>query len=80
MLLVIEMFWSDFQYSGDTISCHFHQILNALNRLVSIYIKLLSSNEIVITIISNSKYYNFFNDYIEALDDTHIITKFQKFR
>jgi len=64
-----------FQHSGETVSRHFHAVLNAINRLVPDYIKLLNPTEIPTTISSNSKFYNFFNDCIGALDGTHIAAK-----
>lgn len=57
-----------FQHSGDTVSRYFHQVLQAINRLVSKYIKLpLLMSEIPIMITSNSNFYGFFNDCIDAL-------------
>jgi len=66
-----------FQHSGDTVSRYFHQVLQAINHLISKYIKLptLTSSEIPVAITSNPKFYNFFNDCIGALDGTHIAAR-----
>ena len=63
-----------FQHSGETVSRHFHRVLQALNRLVPYYIK-LPENQIPTTISSNPKFYPFFSDCIGALDGTHIAAK-----
>jgi DDE superfamily endonuclease len=64
-----------FQHSGETVSHYFHAVLNAINRIVPKYIQLPSTSEIPIAITSNSKFNNFFNDCIGALDGTHIAAK-----
>lgn len=69
-----------FQHSGETISRCFHEVLQAINSLIPKYIKLHSSAEIPIAITSNSKYYNFFNNCIGALDGTHIAAKIPEFQ
>ena len=51
-------------------------MLQALNHLVAIYIKLpITVPEIPMAITSNPKFYNFFNDCIGALDGTHIAAR-----
>ena len=42
-----------FQHSGETVSRHFHSVLQALNRLVPHYINLPNENQIPETIASN---------------------------
>src|SRR5436190_23940926 len=61
-----------FQHSGETVSRYFHIVSNAHNRLAPEYIKFPDSNEIPMAITNNSKFYNFFNNCIGALDGTHI--------
>ena len=39
------------------------------------YIKLPDPNIIPTAIISDVRFYGFFNDYIDALNDTHIVAK-----
>lgn len=64
-----------FQHSGDTVSRHFHQVLQAVNLLVPEYIKLPSASVIPVSITSNPKFYSYFNDCIGALDGTHVVAK-----
>jgi DDE superfamily endonuclease len=64
-----------FQHSGETVSRHFHSVLQALNRLVPRYINLPNHNEIPTAISSNPKFYPFFSNCIGALDGTHIAAK-----
>jgi hypothetical protein len=64
-----------FQHSGETISRHFHSVLQALNRLVPHYINLPKHNELPDAISSNPKFYPFFSDCIGTLDGTHIAAK-----
>jgi len=65
-----------FQHSGDTVSRYFHQVLQAINHLISKYIKLPTLMcEIPVAITSNPTFYNFFNDYIGALYCTHIAAR-----
>ena len=64
-----------FQHSGETVSRYFHVVLQAINQLVPKFIKLPNANEIPTVITSNSKFYNFFNNCIGALDGTHIEAK-----
>jgi DDE superfamily endonuclease len=68
-------FQDRFQHSGETVSRYFHAVLNAINRIVPKYIQSPSTSEIPIAITSNSKFYNFFNHCIGALDGTHIAAK-----
>jgi DDE superfamily endonuclease len=64
-----------FQHSRETVSRHFHYVLQALNRLMPRYIKLPAHDEIPTAISNNSKFYPFFSDCIGALDGTHIAAK-----
>jgi len=64
-----------FQHSGETVSRCFHQVLQAITRLVPKYIRLPVTSEIPIAITSNLKFYSFFNDCVGALDGTHIAAK-----
>jgi len=64
-----------FQHSGETVSRHFHAVLQALNRLVPRYIKLPNESQIPTTIASDSKFYPFFSDCIGGLDGIHIPAK-----
>src|SRR5271170_631901 len=65
-----------FQHSGETVSRHFHAVLQAImDRLIPQYIKLTDPNTIPTAITSNSKFYNFFNNCIGALDGTHMAAK-----
>jgi DDE superfamily endonuclease len=64
-----------FQHSGETVSRHFHAVLQALNRLVPYYIKLPNHSELPTAISSNPKFYPFFSNCIGALDGTHIAAK-----
>jgi hypothetical protein len=65
-----------FQHSGETVSRHFHAVLEAMDRPIPHYIKLTDPNTIPTAIItSNPKFYNFFNNCIGALDGTHIDAK-----
>ena len=63
------------QHSGETVSRCFHQVLQAITRLVPKYIRLPVTSEIPIAITSNPKFYSFFNDCVGALDGTHIAAK-----
>ena len=64
-----------FQHSGETVSRHFHSVLQALNRLVPHYIKPPNHSELATSISSNPKFYPFFGDCIGALDGTYIAAK-----
>jgi hypothetical protein len=65
-----------FQHSGETVLRHFHAlVLEAMDQLIPHYIKLTDPNTIPTAITSNSKFYNFFNNCIVALDGTHIAAK-----
>ena len=46
-----------------------------MNHLVSEYIKLPTTSEIPMAIMSNLKFYNYFNNCIGALDGTHITAR-----
>ena len=67
-----------FQHSGETVSRHFHEVLNAVNVLVPEYIRLPSASDMSVNITSNAKFYSYFNDCIGALDGTHIAAKVSK--
>src|SRR5271170_4864332 len=60
-----------FQHSGETVSRHFHAVLQAMDQLIPQYIKLTDPN----TIPTAITIYNFFNNCIGALDGTHIAAK-----
>ena len=64
-----------FQHSGETVSRHFHAVLQAINKLVSHYIKLPDPNITPTAITSDVRFYSFFNECIGALDGTHIAAK-----
>jgi len=64
-----------FQHSGETVSRHFHAVLEAIDRLIPYYIKLPDPQTIPTAITSNPKFYNFFNNCIGALDGTHVAAK-----
>jgi hypothetical protein len=64
-----------FQHSGETVSRHFHSVLQALNQLVPHYINLPKHEEPPDAISNNPKFYPFFSDCIGALDGTHIAAK-----
>ena len=61
-----------FQHSGETVSRYFHQVLEAIHRLVPFYIKPPDPKITPLAIKKNSKFNNFFNDCIGAIDGTHI--------
>jgi hypothetical protein len=64
-----------FQHSGETVSRYFHQVLQAIHRLVPIYIKCSDSKIIPAAIKHNSQFNSFFDDCIGAIDGTHIAAK-----
>lgn len=62
-----------FQLSGETVSRHFHQVLDAVLGLKNQYIKLPTENApLPLEIASNPKFYPFFKDCIGAIDGTHL--------
>jgi DDE superfamily endonuclease len=64
-----------FQHSGETVSRYFHQVLQAIHRLIPIYIKHPNPKITPNAIKHNSQFNSFFNDCIGAMDGTHIAAK-----
>lgn len=61
-----------FQHSGETISRHFHAVLDALYSIANTVIRLPSGQGVPSTIRGNPKFYPYFRDAIGAVDGTHI--------
>lgn len=63
-----------FQHSGDTISRHFHSVLEALLVLYTNFV-LFPSTAIPPEITKNPKMFPYFKDCIGAIDGTHILAR-----
>ncbi|KAH8743925.1 hypothetical protein BGZ57DRAFT_779085, partial [Hyaloscypha finlandica] len=61
-----------YQCSGDTISKYFNEVLNSLEILYTKYVNLPYLDHFTEKIKTNRKFYLFFQDYIRALDGTHV--------
>lgn len=61
-----------FQHSGETVSRHFHTVLQAFAAFAKEMIKPPSLDETPSEILRNMKYYPWFKDCIGAIDGTHI--------
>jgi len=64
-----------FQHSGETVSRHFHAVLKAVNQLVPHYIKLPDPETTPSAITGDTRFHNFFDNCIGAMDGTHIAAK-----
>ncbi|KAM7479047.1 hypothetical protein LguiA_027260 [Lonicera macranthoides] len=60
-----------FQHSGETVSRYFNQVLHALTELSTDFIR-PSSNNTPIEILTDSRFYPYFQDCLGAIDGTHV--------
>ncbi|XP_043695185.1 protein ALP1-like [Telopea speciosissima] len=67
-----DVFQECFQHSGETVSRHFHNVLEALQTFAREMVQPPSFEETLPHIKSNRKYYPFFANCIGAIDGTHI--------
>ena len=61
-----------FQHSGETISRHFHKVLNGIVSLQSHFIQLPDENMVPDEIRSSAKFFPYFRNCIGAIDGTHL--------
>ncbi|GLT84750.1 hypothetical protein SLE2022_029650 [Rubroshorea leprosula] len=66
-------FW--FRRSGETTSQHFHSVLRAIIAIEEKFIKQSDGSQIPVEIMSSSRFYLYFKDYVGAIDGTHIRVK-----
>ncbi|XP_039686926.1 protein ALP1-like [Medicago truncatula] len=64
-----------FRRSGETISRHFHRVLDALIELEEIFLKQPDGTQVPPEICNNNRFYPYFKDCIGAIDCTHIRVK-----